>query len=39
MNKQVFVYLVAALLKITEDRISSQYQEGYKPLIADEELD
>jgi hypothetical protein len=35
-NKQVFAYLVAVLLEITEDRLSSQYQDGYEPLIADE---
>jgi hypothetical protein len=38
-NKQVLVYLVAALLQITEDHLSSQYQDDYEPLIADELLD
>jgi hypothetical protein len=34
-NRQVFVYLVAAL-EIIEDHLSSQYQDGYEPFIADE---
>jgi hypothetical protein len=38
-NKQVSVYLVAALLEIIEGHLSSQYKDGYEPLIADEELD
>jgi hypothetical protein len=37
-NKQVFVYLVARLLETIEDLLSSQYQDGYEPLIADEEF-
>jgi hypothetical protein len=38
-NKQVFVYMVAELLEIIKDHLSSQYRDGYEPLIADEELD
>jgi hypothetical protein len=38
-NKQVFVYLVAALLELIEGHLSSQYQDDYEPLIADKELD
>jgi hypothetical protein len=36
-NKQVFVYLATGLLEIIQDNLSSQYQDGYGPLIADEE--
>jgi hypothetical protein len=38
-NKQVFVYVAALLLEIIEGHLSPQYQDGYKPLTADEELD